>query len=273
MVDTSENIRPSGQPRARYLPWNSRRLTTTVIRRIARSMEIPASASTDDTCQMLEGKLLELGKEPLNVQVVVSEEGNIVLRDDEDIFHKVQDTDESREEGEERHPTSEGEQDAVDEEDSAMDLKEENEALKLQVEKLTDLLREEKEKCKEAWRLSCQQLAEYDDVLASKEEEIEVLKLRVKEVDSTESTERRSTYFSLPPTFEERRRPLDMMRASGATRKGKAPPVDFFTGEDPEVQFEDWLPTLERTAVWNGWTDEEALIQLAGHLRGRALIE
>ena len=63
-----------------------------------------------------------------------------------------------------------------------------------------------------------------------------------------------------------------MMRASGATRKGKAPPVDFFTGEDPEVKFEDWLPTLERTAVWNGWTDEEALIQLAGHLRGRALI-
>ena len=68
-------------------------------------MEVPASASTDDTCQMLEGKLLELGREPLNVQVVVSEEGNIVLRDDEDIFHKVQDTDESREEGEERHPT------------------------------------------------------------------------------------------------------------------------------------------------------------------------
>ena len=64
-----------------------------------------------------------------------------------------------------------------------------------------------------------------------------------------------------------------MMRVSGATQKGKAPPVDFFTGEDPEVQFEDWLPTLERTAVWNGWTDEEALIQLAGHLRGRSLIE
>ena len=178
----------------------------------------------------------------------------------------------SREEGEERHPTSEGEQDAPGEEDSTTDLKEENEALKLQVEKLTDLLRKEKEKRKEAWRLSCQQLAEYDDVLVSKEEEIEVLKSQVKEVDSTDSTER-STYFSLPPTLEESRRPLDMMRVSRVTRKGKAPPVDSFTGEDPEVQFEDWLPTLERTAVWNGWTDEESLIQLAGHLRGRALIE
>lgn len=111
-------------------------------------MEVPASASTDDTRQMLEGKLLELGKEPLNVQVVVSEEGNIVLRDDEGVFHEVQYTDESREEGEERHPTSEGEQDALGEEDSTTDFKEENEALKVQVEKLTDLLREEKEKRK-----------------------------------------------------------------------------------------------------------------------------
>ena len=103
-------------------------------------MEVPASASTDDTRQMLEGKLLELGREPLNVQVVVSEEGNIVLRDDEGVFHEVQDTDKSREEREERHSTSEGEQDALEEEDSTTDLKEENEALKLQVEKLMDLL-------------------------------------------------------------------------------------------------------------------------------------
>ena len=33
---------------------------------------------------------------------------------------------------------------------------------------------------------------------------------------------------------------------------------------------DDWLPTLERAAVWNNWSEEERLIQLAGHLRGRA---
>ena len=58
------------------------------------------------------------------------------------------------------------------------------------------------------------------------------------------------------------------------SRKGKAPPVDPFTG-DPrgELNFDDWLPTLERAAKWNQWTEEEQLLQLAGHLRGRAFRE
>ena len=37
---------------------------------------------------------------------------------------------------------------------------------------------------------------------------------------------------------------------------GKAPLVDPFTAEDPEITFDDWLPTLERTAVWNGCMEE-----------------
>ena len=53
-------------------------------------------------------------------------------------------------------------------------------------------------------------------------------------------------------------------------RRGKALPVDAFTGEDAEIRFEDWQLTLSRAATWNGWSDEEALIQLAGHLRRKA---
>ena len=56
-------------------------------------------------------------------------------------------------------------------------------------------------------------------------------------------------------------------------RRGKAPPVDSFNGESQEVLFEDWLPSLHRVAEWNGWSSSETLIQLAGHLRGRALQE
>ena len=56
-------------------------------------------------------------------------------------------------------------------------------------------------------------------------------------------------------------------------RRGKAPPVDAYTGSDPELRFEDWLPTLERTAKWNNWSGEEKLMQLAGHLRGKAARE
>ena len=47
------------------------------------------------------------------------------------------------------------------------------------------------------------------------------------------------------------------------------------TGEDSRVTFDDWLPILERAATWNGWTQDELLMQLAGYvyLRGRALQE
>ena len=56
-------------------------------------------------------------------------------------------------------------------------------------------------------------------------------------------------------------------------RRGKAPPIDEFTAEDRHITFDDWLPILERAATWNGWSKEESLMQLAGHLRGRALQE
>ena len=38
----------------------------------------------------------------------------------------------------------------------------------------------------------------------------------------------------------------------GQVRRGKAPPVDPFTSENDEMMWEDWLPTLERAATWNG---------------------
>ena len=49
--------------------------------------------------------------------------------------------------------------------------------------------------------------------------------------------------------------------------------MDPYTGEDPEVWWEDSLPTFEKAASWNKWTDGEKVIQLAGHLRRRALME
>ena len=39
------------------------------------------------------------------------------------------------------------------------------------------------------------------------------------------------------------------------------------------MRIDDWLPALKRAASWNGWSEAETLIQLAGHLRGRALQE
>ena len=49
--------------------------------------------------------------------------------------------------------------------------------------------------------------------------------------------------------------------------------MDPFTGENLEIHLDKWLPSLQRASRWNGWSQEEQLMQLAGHLRGRALQE
>ena len=56
-------------------------------------------------------------------------------------------------------------------------------------------------------------------------------------------------------------------------RRGKVAPIDELTAEDKTVTSDDRLPILERAATWNGWSKEESLMQLIGHLRGRALQE
>lgn len=43
--------------------------------------------------------------------------------------------------------------------------------------------------------------------------------------------------------------------------------------EDPEYILDDWLPSLERASQWNAWTEEDRLMQFAGHLCGQALQE
>ena len=67
--------------------------------------------------------------------------------------------------------------------------------------------------------------------------------------------------------------PDSKLRHSAGSRQGKAPPVDPFTGENDEIRFDDWLPVLKRASTWNSWTEDDLMIQLAGHLRGRALQE
>ena len=64
-----------------------------------------------------------------------------------------------------------------------------------------------------------------------------------------------------------------MVSSQQQSRRGKALPIDCFSGNNSKITFDDWLPSLERVARWNGWSSEDTLIQLAGHLRGRALQE
>ena len=61
--------------------------------------------------------------------------------------------------------------------------------------------------------------------------------------------------------------------ASVQQRRGRAPPIEFFSGEDPAITVDDWLPSLERASTWNGWSVTEKLMQLPGYLNGQALQE
>ena len=163
------------------------------------------------------------------------------------------------------------------------------------VEELTSELQREKDRTKDVWRLNCEQVVRCDTELAEKESEIARLKALLGERKSEPRDMSGGGRASSPKEVAVSAvrasvrtgvgcRPLEPVsspmrdfdpptRTCHAVRRGKAPPVDAFTGETQELRLDDWLPNLERAALWNGWTDEELLMQFAGHLRGRALLE
>lgn len=72
---------------AKRLPLNSRRLKVSHLRVIARTLDLPTmTASTDDLRAMIEGKLTEGGKQPMNVLVILEDDDTISLSDEEGTF-------------------------------------------------------------------------------------------------------------------------------------------------------------------------------------------
>ena len=120
------------------------------------------------------------------------------------------------------------------------------------------------------WRENCRYVAEVDDELSRKDVEIQRLQEMIQELQAAATSEgdgmphAASTLVTPSET-----RPVDTTGTRVACH-GKAPPVDSFTGKDAETTLDDWLPSLQRAAEWNGWGENEKLMQLAGHLRGRA---
>ena len=165
---------------------------------------------------------------------------------------------------------------------AAARVKEEKQA---EIDKLRGEVREAKRRSKEVWRMNCEQLLLHDEKLAASAAEIAELKSKLSMVIGTLPTDPPRSVgpvvagrtILLPPRVgHEAHSPSSLAAratASPSPRRGKAPPVDPFSGDSVETDLDDWLPTLERAASWNVWSDEEMLMQLAGHLRGRALQE
>ena len=137
-----------------------------------------------------------------------------------------------------------------------------------EIDRLKQALAKESQKAKKFWKQKCDLMLRHEDEIDGKDTEIAVLKTRILAI-SASRVEQTSDTASLPGSG-------DMVLSTagynlgGHTRRGKAPPVEPFTGERPDVLWEDWIPTLERAAAWNGWEEQKKLLQLAGHLRGKA---
>ena len=269
---TGERLR--GRP---PIPLNSKRLTVAHMKRLARSLGLPTTAAGDEIRQMVEGKLADAGREPRNVLVRLGSGAPgfaFVLQDEEGEFLTV-------EEEVEEEPPEPAISEHQHEAEEIQTLRAELEAVQVENTELRYQLDHEKARFRGLWQTNCQCLAEYDEMLAQKDMEIERLGRPLLEADRTSlpgdgrrSEPRASESNPHEPVSGTGRQGRGMAQRTGCgPRRGKAPPVDPFTGEEPEIRLDDWLPSLKRAATWNEWTERELLLQLAGHLRGRALQE
>ena len=62
-------------PEENAYPLNSKKLVADQLHRLAGMLGLPSSSTGSSTRQLIEGKLLQMGKEPRNVQVILSDEG------------------------------------------------------------------------------------------------------------------------------------------------------------------------------------------------------
>ena len=108
-------------------------------------------------------------------------------------------------------------------------------------------------------------------MLKSKEEmeckdtELALLKARLLTLEASPSSN--LSRPKLPPISID---PVEVGTPLRQACRGKAPPVEPFTGERSDQLWEEWLQMLGRAAFWYSWSEQEKLLQLAGYLRGKA---
>ena len=277
---SSDHVLSEGRP----MPLNSKRLTSAYAQAIARAMQLPSGASLAETTQMIEGKLGDSNREPANVQVIIHHDSQnadfVSLRDASGVFlgpvpavsstETVGSRDDSRRTGVSDEIGTENSNGGKNLEEALIASRELNEQLETRLSSLTDELKQVKGRIEELWRLNCSQVAVFDDTISAKDAEIEQLANRIAELESglSHSSEDLANHVTqLPQSLPSI--PLPIVHS----RRGKAPPVSEFSGEDSDFQLDDWLPSLERASLWNNWSMDEKLMQFAGHLKGRALQE
>ena len=260
-----------------HVPLNSKRLTAGQLRRLAVALGVPSSGSPADVRLIIEGKLTELGREPQNVQVVMEEgtpTAGLRLQDESGTFVTVEAEEPTHPEELVEEPVVEtdGLQEDNDEDDISSlrqaleEVTLQKQTLEEEVEGLKQELGNSRSRITELWKMSCTQVQEYDRIVAAKDDEITKLRSQISNLSRSSLSEVQNTSFTSVEM-------TSVGQVAKEPRRGRAPPIDTFSGENPDIRFDDWLPALDRVRRWNDWSKQETLLQLAGYLRGRALQE
>lgn len=186
-------------------PLNSRRLTSPYLMCISRALGLPTNGTVEETRLMIEGKLTEMGREPRNVQVIVSVEDDVEavsLQDGSGVFVRAGCPSSEASGGgaggsrEDRRTTVSANRESEDErsehDDSSLadelaesrahneeltalneDLSQEVSSLREEVSSLREQLGRETERAGEMWKANCAQVVAFDETITAKDAEIE----------------------------------------------------------------------------------------------------
>ena len=135
-------------------------------------MTLPTTGSADDLRQMVEGRLADMGKDPRHVQMLVPEaEGaHLQLLDADGVFLDVLPEEEEHDREVTPSSSERGEEEEIAQLQSALhEAQSLNKTLQDEVSLLKSQLENEWKKVREMWYKNCDQLCEFDEILAAKD--------------------------------------------------------------------------------------------------------
>ena len=164
------------------IPLTSKRLTAAHLKRLATALGISTMAAGDKVRQMVEGRLVEQGREPRNMQVVLgaTPRDAFCLKDADGTFLTVDAEEDAPVGGTPEQSNTEAEESGNESET----LRAELEAVKAQREELREQVEQERKRFRELWKTNCQCLVEYDELIVQQEAEIK----RLRELPPTAGT-------------------------------------------------------------------------------------
>ena len=118
-----------------------------------------------------------------------------------------------------------------------------------EIAELQSKLKAAQEKVKQVWRLNCTQSREQEELLATKDDRIATLEAETKRLKAAPRASPRSGSGASSPDGSRSGGTSPIIPETTATpprrvKRGKAPPVEPFTGGNPAVKLDDWLPIL-----------------------------